>query len=161
MGKRGPKPTPKAILRLRGSWRGKETSVDLDVDHKLPQRPKWLKGEAKDTWDRLVPELFKQGLATELNVETLALMCSSWADYVEAEMMLDSTRNENGTRALLINTSGGGVMENPLLYTRNRAFGQFCKMAACFGLTPADMAGVTKVPLPAKTDSKAKFFKGT
>lgn len=160
MTKRGPKPISKPVLRLRGSWRGKKTSIDLGGDHKRPRRPIWLKGEAKSTWDRLVPALYKAGLVTELNRETMALMCSAWADFVEAEKQLAAAKNKDGTRALLIKTKGGGVTENPLLYTRKRAWDQVFKAAACFGLTPADLAGVRAVERPAKKEGKARFFKG-
>jgi len=107
-----------------------------------------------------VPDLFKAGLATELNRQTLALMCTAWADFVEAEMQLAKAKNRDGSRAILIKTAGGGVTENPLLYTRKRAYDQFFKAAACFGLTPADLAGVRAVERPAKEPGKEKFFKG-
>lgn len=160
MGKRGPKPTATSILKLRGSWRGKVRGDDLSLDQKRPQRPAWLQGEAKKCWDRLVPILHKSGLATELNRETLALMCSAWADYVEADRQLAAERNKDGSRALLIKTDKGAVMENPLLYVRKRAFDQVMKVASCYGLTPADLSSVRAVEKPSEDGAKAKFFRG-
>jgi len=160
MAKRGPKPTPTPVLRLRQSWRAKKRGPEPDLDHKRPARPIWLKGEGRKCWERLCPILFKAGLVTELNRETLALLCSAWADYVEAEQQLDRTRNKDGTRALLIKTSNGTVVENPLLHVRNRAWGQVYKGAACFGLTPADIAGVRAMEKPTTDDVKRKFFGG-
>jgi len=108
-----------------------------------------------------MPSLFNAGLVTELNRETLALLCCSWADYVEAERMLEDTRKKGkGFRALLVKTAGGGVTENPLVYTRKRAFDQVFKAASCFGLTPADLAGVRAVKKPDADKGKKKFFKG-
>jgi P27 family predicted phage terminase small subunit len=161
MGRRGPKPTPTPILKLRGSWRGNVRGDDLSLDQKRPQRPVWLVGEAKKCWERLVPILHKAGLATELNRETLALLCSAWADYVEADRQLAAARNEDGGRALLIKTDKGGVMENPLLYVRKRAFEQVMKVAACYGLTPADLSSVRAVEKPPEAGTKSKFFHGT
>jgi len=160
MGKRGPKPTPKPILRLRNSWRGKKRTFELGLDHKMPQRPEWLKGEAKKCWVRIVPILYRAGLATELNRETLALLCSAWADFVDADEQLNLVRNKDGRRALLVKTMGGTKVENPLLYVRKRAWDQVFKAAACFGLTPSDLAGVRAVEKPSKEETKAKYFKG-
>jgi len=161
MGRRGPKPTPTPILKLRGSWRGKVRGDDLNLDQKRPARPVWLTGEAKKCWERIVPILHKSGLATELNRETLALLCSAWGDYVEADQQLAAARNKDGSRALLIKTGKGAVMENPLLYVRKRAWEQVMKAAACFGLTPADLSSVRAVEKPAEDDAKSKFFQGT
>jgi len=159
MGRRGPKPKPGHILRLRGSWRGKKRNIPENIDHKRPQRPIWLKNEAKKCWDRIVPILHAAGLATELNRETLALLCSAWADYVEADEQLTAALNKDGKRALLIKTANGAIMENPLLYTRKRAWDQVFKAASSFGMTPADLGSVRAVNKPSKDDVKTKFFK--
>ena len=158
MAKRGPKPVPTPILKLRGSWRGKIRGDDISVDQKRPARPQWLQGEAKKCWDRLVPILHKSGLATELNRETLALLCSAWGDFVEADEQLAKTVNKDGRRALLIKTGNETVMENPLLHVRKRAWEQLYKAAACFGLTPADLSGVRAVEKPSTDVQKAKYF---
>lgn len=160
MAKRGPKPQAASVLRLRGSWRAGKRGVVANLDHKRPQRPQWLVGEGKKCWERLVPILHKAGLATELHRETLALLCTAWADFVEAESQLQAARGRDGRLALLIKTNGGGVMENPLLYTRKRAWDQLFKAAACFGLTPADIAGVRAASEPPEDEDKAQFFRG-
>jgi P27 family predicted phage terminase small subunit len=160
MGKRGPKPTPTPILKLRQSWRGKVRGDDLALDQKPPARPQWLQGEGKKCWERLCPILHKAGLVTELNRETLALLCSAWADFVEAESQFAANRNKDGSRALMIQTAKGAIQENPLLYARKRAWDQVFKAAACFGLTPADLSSVRAVEKPIVEDGKKKFFGG-
>lgn len=160
MAKRGPKPIPKPTLRLRRSWRGKDNVVELDAKAKMPKRLIEVQGHAKKCWEYIVPKLYKMGLATDLNRYSLAMLCWAWEDVVESRELLESTRNKKGRRALLIKTSAGGKGENPLVYSCNRAFAQFNKMATCFGLTPSDMAGVTKVEKPAKSASKARYFSG-
>ena len=79
---------------------------------------------------------------------------------IEADQQLAAARNKDGGRMMLIKTSGGAIMENPLLYTRKRAWDQVFKAAACFGLTPADLGSVRAVEKPAEDDGKAKFFRG-
>ena len=158
MGKRGPKPTPTPILKLRGSWRGKVRD-ELDMGHEAPEMPEWLSGEAEKCWDRLCPLLHRAGLATEANRETLAMVCIAYADFVEADQQFSKMRMKDGGRAFVVKTKAGGWKQNPLLHVRERAWSQFLKGAACFGLTPADLASVRAVEKPT-TDEKAKFFKG-
>lgn len=160
MGKRGPKATPNAILKLRKSWRANRRGADIKLSHEKPQRPQWLQGEAKKLWDRLIPDLHKAGLATELYRESLVLLCTAWADFVEAEQQLAKIKTKDGSRALLIKTAAGTAVENPLLYIRKRAWDQIYKAAACFGLTPADLSGVRAVEKPAEKEEKLKYFKG-
>jgi P27 family predicted phage terminase small subunit len=145
-------------LRLRGSWRGKVRGDDINIDHKAPARPKWLIGEGKKCWDRIVPILHKSGLATELNRETLALLCAAWADFVDADQQLCDSADKNGKRALTIETSNGTPIQNPLLSIRRAAWEQVYKAAACFGLTPADLSRVRAVEKPEHDNAKSRFF---
>ncbi len=97
------------------------------------------------------------------------MLCSAYGDFVEADQQLSKMRNKDGTRALLVTAgkakegekSAGPVMENPLLYTRKRAWEQVMKGAARFGLSPEDMANIRALEVPGKKEeAKAKFFGG-
>lgn len=151
MAKRGPKPVPTPILKLRGSWRGKVRGDELGVDQKRPARPQWLKGEAKKCWERLVPILHKAGLATELNRETLACLCDSWARYVEACAQCEG-------ESMVTEAATGTPMQNPWMTVRNQMWEQVYKGAACFGLTPADISSVRAVEKPDVEKGKSKYF---
>lgn len=159
MSNRGPKPTAHNVLKLRQSRRANRRGVVIKLDQNKPQRPLWLKGEAKKYWERIVPILYKSGLATQLNRETLTLLCCAWEDFVEAREMLSRDRNENGDRKLKIETEKGFEMRNPLLSICAKAYDQLFKAAACFGMTPADLAGVKPTDIPEENSIKSKFFK--
>jgi phage terminase small subunit len=80
MSKRGPKPLPKNVLQLRGSWRGnippKDGAVDPTVE--LPRPPKWLLPAALKEWKRIGAELEKLGLVSKIDRAALALYCQAW-----------------------------------------------------------------------------------
>ena len=146
MGHRGPKPHPVNLLKLHKSSRAGKRGVILKLDQNRPQRPQWLKGEAKKCWDRIVPELYKCGPSIRLSCEMLTLMCCAWQDYVESREGLENTRSKktDSKRAMIIETSIGNAMENPLFFTMKRAYDQMFKAAEYFRLTPEDLAGAKK-----------------
>lgn len=165
MGQRGPKPTPQSILKLRGSWRGKQRGDQPKLDQDKPQCPQWLitkqktedaeavRAEAKRTWDRIVPHLWKAGLVTSLNRETLACLCDSWARYVFA------CRKCGGDSMVEETAPNGNLVQSPWVGIRNKMVDQVFKAAACYGLTPADLSGVKAADKPSESERKSAFFK--
>ncbi len=80
MGKRGPKPTPKETLELRGSWRAKLKDRSPPLEAKRVRCPKWLRPEAQKEWRRLAPTLYAHGLLNELTVYTWATFAIALSD---------------------------------------------------------------------------------
>lgn len=165
MGKRGPKPTPTPILKLRQSWRGKQRGSDPKLDQKRPACPKRFitkqkteDGEAvrlvaKRTWDRLAKPMYEAGLLIDNQREAFAKGCDSygWYELANQKCMEDSPISE---------TSNGNAVQNPWWAVRTRAWEQVDKWLAQFGLTPADVSGVRSVEKPTAEDGKGRFFKG-
>ena len=151
MAKRGPKPTAKPILQLRGSWRGNQGSVALQGDQKRPPRPYWLVGEGRKEWQRVAHKLFAEGLLTELDRVPLALYCQAYADYLEAMRLVASP---------LIKTTNGNIIQNPAVAVANQAWKRCLASAARFGMTPCDRNAVRAVERPSTDQDKAKFFRG-
>ena len=151
MGRRGPKPTAKPILKLRGSWRGKQAGVTMQSDHKRPSRPKWLVGDARKEWDRVAPKLFKAGLLTDLDRVPLAFYCQAYADYLEAFAL---------KRTPMIRTTNGNIVQNPAVGLLNSAESRCVRLAARFGMSPTDRNSVRAVEKPTTDDAKKKFFGG-
>ncbi len=85
MGKRGPPPTPKALLKLRGSWRGDLIDNTPDPSPGKPTRPAWLSGDAAKAWKRLVPVLDKAGMLSKVDGNALGRYCQLWARWRDAE----------------------------------------------------------------------------
>lgn len=167
MGRRGPKTTPTNVLKLRGSWRGKQRGADLKLDQKRPPCPKSLierrkteDGEAvrviaKSTWDRLAPLLHEAGLLTNAYREPFELLCDSYARWKFACRQCD----EEGMVSLV--GENKTPTQSPWVAIRNKMYEQVYKAAACFGLTPADLSSVRAVEKPSADDKKASFFERT
>ena len=70
------KKTPTAKLANRGSWRAKTRPNEPQVEPGTPPCPEWLTGEAREIWDRLVPELVNLGIMAEMNGFAFARYCT-------------------------------------------------------------------------------------
>lgn len=154
MGKRGPKAVPTITLRNRGSWRGSARKNEPTLPVEAPDAPVWLAGEAKIEWERLVPILMGAGVLTKADRMALALLCQSWADYLQAKERVD----EDG---IVVKTAAaGGMRAHPAVGIRNMAWSQVAKGCAMFGIDPADRSGVKAAPKAEPEDAKKRFFKG-
>ena len=166
MSKRGRKPTPTPLLRLRGSFRHDRHGQRLDaagVDHKRPACPKRFivrqeneDGEAvrlvaKSTWDRLAPALHRAGLLVEMYRVPFELLCDSYGRYVLA----CEKCNQLG-----MTTTGSkqNEIKSPWVQIRNDMWKQTTDVATRFGLTPADLARVQGLDPPTADDAKSRFF---
>ena len=158
-------PTP--ILKLRGGFRADRHAgrPGADVfDHVRPACPQWLitraknddaefvRRAAKSAWDRLVPQLFAAGLLVDAFRETFIMLMDSWGRYC----LCCKKCNEEG-----MTTTGAKENDVKSPWTRLRAefLEEVTKLAACFGLTPADIASVRALDVRTSDDAKAKFFK--
>ena len=151
MGKRGPKKTPTKTLRLRGSWLADTRGNEPEPKAEQPDMPKWLKTEAKREWKRIVPLLLAQGLLTKLDRTVLAIYCQTYAEYLEAEKLLQRKK-------VLIKTANGNLVQNPAIAVRNRARDMLLKAAAEIGMTPSGRSSISLPQEPSETDKSAKKF---
>jgi len=152
LGRRGPKPTPKPILKLRGAWREKAGPPEPELPPALPEVPPHLTAEAKLEWERIVPQLAAAGLLTRVDRAALAGYCMTWARWVKAEKILaESGEVLKGEK---------GLYQNPYLAVANRALDQMARFLAEFGMSPASRARVSsaKEPERGKDAGKARFF---
>jgi len=163
LAKRGPKATPFKVLQDRKSWRAKSRSGGETSDHKRPPCPQRfithrkepdaeaVRRVARTTWDSLAPALHADGLLVMKFRESFACLCDSYGRYVLACQKCD-------TEGMTIKTDTGYLMQSPWVSIRNKMFDQLFKAAACFGLTPADIAGVRATEKPLEDAGKSKFF---
>jgi P27 family predicted phage terminase small subunit len=148
MGKRGPKKTATPILKTRGSWLAK-LRKDIEMADYKPSCPRWLSEEAKKYWHQIVPELEKTGILAKVDADLLAMLCKAKADFIEADKHCQS---------VIVKTSKGNIIQNPILSARNKAEDYYIKLAALFGMGSANRAGMGGVQRPKAGDSKARFF---
>jgi len=166
MGKRGPKPTPTPILKLRGSWRGKDRP-DADVEPNMPVMPKWMKPAAVKEWKSVLPDLDSLGVLQRVDATMIAMYCTDLVEFMAAYKECEelSTRfisigremgkDENGKDIV---KKSGRVCKHPLFAFRDAAYVRLVKSCGELGLSPASRTGLA-INLKQKS-GKSKFFKG-
>ena len=137
MGKRGPKPTPTAIKKRRGTYRKDRAAPNEPTPEvKVPGCPSILDPEAKREWRRVTKLLAKYGVVSELDRSALAVYCSLWARYWEWEKVARGPDATEAKKALSHVEKLGSLLKQYL---------------AMFGLTPADRSRVSGKP-PKESD---------
>lgn len=193
MGKRGPQPKPTAIKKLAGNpGRQKltENEVAPVIGDAPPEPPEYLGDIAKAEWKRIARTLWLNACLGDLDFSMFALYCQAFEDWRMASIAVERqaqqeaqiTRDilawelaEPTTRgakpelttaygALVIQTTNGNVVQNPLVGLKNTARLAMIKAAGSFGLSPASRVGLDTLRLgggPAterKTESPAQGF---
>ena len=166
MAKRGRKPVPTPVLKLRGSFRAGRHGQrfgDDGLDHKRPACPQWLithreteeaeyvRRESRSLWNRLAPQLYQAGLLIDLYREMFAMLCDSWGRYRLACSKCD-------TEGMTTIGSKKNAIKSPWTAIRAECYKQAVELAGKFGLSPSDLAGVRGLEKPITDDTKAKFF---
>jgi len=77
----GPRPTPIAILKLRGSWRGEYLRKNEPKAEGLPETPDYLSDAEKDMFNSLVEQLDVLGIIGAIDEYELARYCALWTIY--------------------------------------------------------------------------------
>ena len=88
MAGRGPAPTPKKLLALRGAWRGSGPPT-VDLASAVPTPPSWLSVKARAVWDEVVPQLCGAGVLAAVDWSCVAQFCATWVHWCEAVTRVD------------------------------------------------------------------------
>jgi P27 family predicted phage terminase small subunit len=160
VGKRGPKPTPLAVLRARGSWRGagkQARSEPLPPDGGA-SCPRWLPKLARKAWHRIAPILESMKVLTVADQEAFARYCVTLARWREAEEFL---AKHGDTYPVKIDGEVVGFKNYPQVRVADRLATQLGRMEQSFGLTPSARARI-EVPNgeEKKQEGTIKFFDG-
>lgn len=135
MGKRGPKPSPTALLKLRGSWRGETREGEPVPPVVEVAAPSWLSDKAASHWPGICSMLAGLGLMAEVYSPALALMVDALADYI--------AHSEVAKVEPAVLTSPAGVAYiNPIYTLKERAWDRVLKIVREFGMTPSAISGV-------------------
>lgn len=152
MGKRGPKPTPTRILKVRGSWRADTRSGEPECSG-IPKPPEWLEGEALAKWNQLVPKLARMGVIGDVDGDVIAAYCEAWSEFVLARKYID----EHGEIAC---GEKGGEYQHPMVGIKNKAVERMGRLGAQFGWSASARTGL-KVEAQQKQDNggKSRYFR--
>jgi P27 family predicted phage terminase small subunit len=113
-----------------------------------PEPPTYLRAIAKDTWTRLAPGLYEDGLLTDRDLDMFEAYCNAKADLVRYQELLDA-KQEHTTL-----TPNKASMQIPEVGMRNRALAQLQKLGEPFGLNPLMRQRMRKGAKPRRSKPK-------
>lgn len=139
---RKPKPTHLKILN------GNPGKRPLNTNEPKPalasgECPDHLDPRAREVWERLAPEFVRLNLLNLLSAETLAGFCDSYARWVVATEEIRKTGE-------VVKAPSGYPVQNPWRAIANKAFDQWTRLAADFGMTPSAMSRIGIKPPDSK-----------
>ena len=134
MGKCGPKPKPDALRALEGNRgkRGKSEQAAPVPAGSLTnlKPPTFLPALAKKEWRRVVMELARLDLISDLDVMALAAYCNSYATWLDAIKQIKET-------GMLVRSPNGYPMPSPYVKIERDSQEQMMKWLREFGMTPS------------------------
>jgi P27 family predicted phage terminase small subunit len=132
-------PVPTALRLLRGNpGRRPIRSEPLPtIAPDTPEPPEFLMPLAKEEWARIARELHRLNLLTVIDHRTFAAYCQSYGRWRTAEEALAKMAERDLlTSGLMIKTTSGNPIQNPLVGTANRAANDMVRYGSELGLSP-------------------------
>ena len=161
MGLRGPAPTPRELLALRGSWRAGQNPSQPRPPPARPAPPPSLSPEARKVFLRASAHLHAIGVLSLLDQSALARYASLLVDYRGCEEFIA----KNGTTYVVRKPQTGqpqGVVVGFKLYPQVRLKLMLCdellRLEREFGLTPAARTRITATQVVQPGSDKARYF---
>lgn len=134
---RGPAPTPKHILQMRGSKEAKYREELGTSVSALPEPPEWLKPAAQEMFRIVCGYTQRMGTLAESDTEVIARYAIIWERWRDAEMRL--AKMECGYVEI---TAPDGSLRftrpSKWQYQANACHEQLRQLETVLGLTPAD-----------------------
>lgn len=160
MAARGPKPKPTKMKVITGTARvGRLNPDEPDLPPSRPSPPGFLSDEAKAEWERVIEGLYRAGIMTFVDVASLAAYCQAYGRWEQAEKALDKfAQKDLATYGLMMKTTSGNAIQNPLVGAANKAMADMVRYAAEFGMTPASRARVKGDGNGKKDEKGARYF---
>ena len=154
----GPRPKPTQIRLLESDQSTRRIEVDdFRPIAEIPDCPPHLTGEAEREWHRLSEELIRYGMISKVDRGVLAMICTTWARYVEAEEMIERTAKAAGGSGLFVKSPNGYPIQSPWLAVSTKAMESYRAFLCEFGLSPAARSRVTpgevQLQLPGLSDA--------
>jgi len=160
MGARGPKPTPTAILKARGSWRADANKNEPKPAKAMPDCPKWLDAEGRELWKNACELLSQMDVLTKVDGFALGRYCDAYVRWRKAAAFLQ----KYGDAYPLKDEQGNLRYMQPFpqvsIYANLSSL--LSALEAQFGMTPSSRTRiVTTAGKPDETEqAKSRFFAG-
>lgn len=102
--------------------------------------PPSLDASALKEWERLAPEMERNGLLTSGDVAGFAAYCQSYSRWVKAETKLAEMMDKSEDTlfgGMIFKTNKNNLSQNPLIRIADRAMENMVRICAEFGMTPS------------------------
>lgn len=130
MGKRGPAPKPTSLRLLHGDRPSRINTAEPQPRDLPPERPPWLSPQARDEWDRIVPDLAAMGSVKAVDGAGLAAYCEAVGRFRSSSAVVART-------GPLVIGRDGLPHKNPAVTQARDASYEIRMWAREFGLTPS------------------------
>ena len=153
MGDRGPKKTPTAVLKLRGSRRAAEREVNGEpvLRPEMPPEPEYLSELSKKHWHDFATLLSDHEIMTEIDGLALSMLCDAFVQYLRCRELVEKA-------GPIIKGSKGTAVKNPALIQMRGLWKEVMAALREFGMTPSSHSEILKAP-DEDLDDKGRFFK--
>jgi P27 family predicted phage terminase small subunit len=158
--KPGTKPKPTHLKLIEGN-RGKRplNRKEAKIAPALPAPPAHLTVDALEEWNRVAHWLHQIGLLSEVDRAALAAYAQAYGRWVQAERAIAKMAEKDQlTGGLMIKTSNGNAIQNPLVGTANKAAADMMRYAAEFGMTPSARSRISAETSSQDADPADRFF---
>lgn len=143
---RGRKPIPTELKILHGNPGRRPLPKHEPHPRTItPRAPAHLDSVGQRKWRQTVAELAALNLLTTLDLTALESFCVLYSRAYQADESLKAT-------GMLIKTSNGNIVQNPLIGISNRAHLILAKYETEFGMTPSSRARI-QAPEMAEEDA--------
>ncbi len=138
--RRGRKPKSTAEKKLAGNPGMRPYNKhEPKLKKQKPRMPGYLSAEAKREWRRIVPQLDRIGMLTQMDRATLVMYCEAWATFKDANDVIQETN-------IVIRNSNGNLVRNPMAIVRDSAFDQIYKLSSLYGFDPSTRSRLVVIP---------------
>jgi len=133
---RGRKPKPTRLKLITGNPGKRALNMDEPrPDAQVPECPAELSPAARREWDRLVGDLSKLRLLTNLDRAALAAYCGAYALWAEATEAIQKF-------GAMVKSPSGYPIQSPYVSIANRQAELMMRIAGEFGFTPASRSRI-------------------
>lgn len=160
MATRGRKPKPTHLKLITGAPNRLKTKNEPKPKPAIPDPPDHLDAEARTEWARAAPELYALGVLSRNDRAVFAQYCVHWSRWVTAEKAIKEMASRNDvTRGLVIQTTNGNVVQNPMVGVANVSARECLRCAEQLGMTPSARSRIEAHKLAdLKEDETERFF---
>ena len=158
--KPGTKPKPTNLKLVTGNPGKRALNCkEAKTTAAIPAPPAHLTSDAVEEWNRVATELYNLGILSEIDRAALAAYAMAYGRWVQAERAIAKMAEKDQlTGGLMIKTSNGNAVQNPLVGTANKAAADMMRYAAEFGMTPSARSRISAEPPQESGDPADRFF---